>query len=137
MCLSDLWSNFIFVELKCLLLGHLIISVVSCLTWVHLFQVELLLNYLVNDPRREVQYCVLQCLYLLAKHGAHLWPETSVTSLVNVARGPHPRLVICALDVLVVLTHSTAVCNAHIQSGNLKYFICSKTLIIPANCGWT
>ncbi|KAG8313327.1 Integrator complex subunit 7 [Homalodisca vitripennis] len=80
-------------------------------------QVELLLDYLVNDPRREVQCCVLQCLYLLAKHGAYLWPDTSVASLVNVARGPHPSLVICALDVLIVLTRSAAICNAHARSG--------------------
>ncbi|XP_046685946.1 integrator complex subunit 7-like, partial [Homalodisca vitripennis] len=90
-------------------------------------QVELLLDYLVNDPRREVQCCVLQCLYLLAKHGAYLWPDTSVASLVNVARGPHPSLVICALDVLIVLTRSAAICNAHARSDSVLMELCQDT----------
>lgn len=88
-----------------------------------LLQVELLLDYLVNDSRREVQHCVLQCLLLLAKHGAYLWPESSVASLVSVARGPHPSLVICALNVLIVLTRSSHICNAHAKPGNYSKLV--------------
>ncbi|XP_054272876.1 integrator complex subunit 7-like [Macrosteles quadrilineatus] len=90
-------------------------------------QVELLLDYLVNDPRREVQLCVLQCLHQVAQQGAHLWPDTSVASLVNVARGPHPALVSCALDVLIVLTRSAAVCNAHARSDSELMELCQDT----------
>lgn len=83
-----------------------------------LLQVELLLQYLVRDPRCRVQFEALQCLYGLAKQGAHLWPEESVASLVKVAReSPHQALVGCGLDVLIVLTKSPAVCQAHAQPG--------------------
>lgn len=91
-------------------------------------QVELLLRYLVKDPRCKVQFEALQCLYDLAKQGAHLWPEESVASLVEVAReSPHQALVGCALDVLIVLTKSPAVCQAHAQPDSILMELCEET----------
>lgn len=48
-------------------------------------QVLLLLQYLNNDPRRQIKFKVLQHLYDLAKPGAHLWPEGAVNTIIDIA----------------------------------------------------
>uniref|UniRef100_A0A1B6DJT3 Integrator complex subunit 7 n=1 Tax=Clastoptera arizonana TaxID=38151 RepID=A0A1B6DJT3_9HEMI len=91
-------------------------------------QVELLLGYLVKDPRCKVQSLVLQCLFTLAKQGAQLWPKESVASLVKLAReSPHTSLVSSALDVLIVLTKSRAVCHSHSHPDSVLMELCQET----------
>ncbi|KAJ8960602.1 hypothetical protein NQ318_013893 [Aromia moschata] len=46
-------------------------------------QVNLLLNYLKNDPRWEIKSKALVDLYDLAKPGAHLWPPGAIDDIID------------------------------------------------------
>lgn len=46
-------------------------------------QVNLLLDYMKNDARRQVKLESLKHLYHLAKPGAHLWPPKALEELID------------------------------------------------------
>lgn len=46
-------------------------------------QVNLLLDYMRNDTRRQVKLESLKHLYHLAKPGAHLWPPKALEDLID------------------------------------------------------
>nr|CAH7751876.1 unnamed protein product [Callosobruchus chinensis] len=75
-------------------------------------QVNLLLKYLKNDPRREIKLKALEHLYELAKPGAHLWPPGSVEEIIEyVLNDKQKRLVVPALCVLKILVESPRMLN--------------------------
>lgn len=69
-------QNFIVVILDSL-------TQLSCATLVDVpDQVTILLTYL-QDPRKHVRYHTLCFMQLLAKRGAHLWPNGALQSLIS------------------------------------------------------
>lgn len=79
---------------------------------------KLLLSYL-HDPRSSVRYSALSCLHVLAKKGAHYWPEEAVLMLIEATREiQNKKLTSYVLDVLIVLSQSSAICHAHHHQGD-------------------
>ncbi|KAL1131667.1 hypothetical protein AAG570_011280, partial [Ranatra chinensis] len=91
-------------------------------------QVELLLQYLVNDPRWVVKRSVLLGLYQLAKAGPHLWPTQCVLEAIRVARmSTHMGVTSLALDVFIVLTKSPVICHEYVAQDSELKKLCDET----------
>ncbi|CAG9865045.1 unnamed protein product [Phyllotreta striolata] len=95
-------------------------------------QVNLLLNYLKEDPRWEVKSKALEHLYELAGPGAHLWPPGSIDNIIEfVLQSKHKRILSPALDVLQVLVESPIMCHEHRSSGSKLRELCSNHCYSP------
>lgn len=89
-------------------------------------QVKLLLSYL-HDPRSSVRYSALSCLHVLAKKGAHYWPEEAVLMLIEATREiQNKKLTSYVLDVLIVLSQSSAICHAHHHQDSTLMQLCHE-----------
>ncbi|XP_050514546.1 integrator complex subunit 7 isoform X1 [Diabrotica virgifera virgifera] len=95
-------------------------------------QVNLLLNYLKNDPRWEIKLKALEHLYELAKPGAHLWPPGAVEEIINYALNSNKKKILSpSLRVLQVLVESPRMCHEHRSSGSKLRELCSNHCYSP------
>lgn len=91
-------------------------------------QVELLLDYLVNDKRWAVKKASLLGLHQLAKVGPHLWPKDCVMQTIQVARSSRHQAVIShALDIFIILTKSPVICQGYVDSDSELMKLCQET----------
>ncbi|XP_078589616.1 integrator complex subunit 7-like [Branchiostoma floridae x Branchiostoma japonicum] len=71
-------------------------------------QVELLLHYLQQDPRRAIKLKVLSDLHLLTKKAPHMWAQHNLQVLCSfISITPYDNLKLRALTVLSVLAESS------------------------------
>ncbi|XP_059475105.1 integrator complex subunit 7 [Neocloeon triangulifer] len=101
-------------------------------------QVSLLLYSLEGEPRVAVQKHIFWELKILAKEGATHWTAASVAALVAKAQtylsNPNrKRLLVAALDALVVLSQSASTCHEqmHPESGLIDLCIQSSSALEP------
>lgn len=115
-------------------------------------QVNLLLNYLKNDPRWEIKIKALEHLYELAKPGAHLWPPGSVEDIIDYVLNSNQKRILSPalskqefkknilkryfyfwyiLGVLQILVESPKMCHEHRSSGSKLRELCSNNCYSP------
>ncbi|CAA9993033.1 unnamed protein product [Nesidiocoris tenuis] len=91
-------------------------------------QVELLLNYLIEDKRWSVKKASLLGLHQMAKVGPHLWPAHCVVEAIRVARtSTHQGVVSYTLDIFIVLTQSSIICKEYVESDSELMQLCQET----------
>ncbi|XP_066599830.1 integrator complex subunit 7 [Prorops nasuta] len=100
-------------------------------------QVVLLLSYLQDDPRLSVKRNALQLLHILARKGAHLWPQGALNNLIESTTtlledgGENKDLLIRTLDVIEVLSQSAVTCDANKEEGNALLALCVNACYSP------
>ncbi|XP_034936157.1 integrator complex subunit 7 [Chelonus insularis] len=93
-------------------------------------QVDLLLQYLQEDPRLSVKRQSLKLLLDLAKRGAHLWPRGAVENLIDsTTRLPQDTnestdLLLRTLDVIEVLSRNAVTCDANMDENSQLSTLC-------------
>ncbi|XP_053698173.1 integrator complex subunit 7 isoform X2 [Sabethes cyaneus] len=94
-------------------------------------QVDLLLVYL-NDPRRRVQFAVLNALNKLAEKGAYLWSNESINKLLKLAlKCSFPNM---TLDVIITLTGCPTTCSTMLNDEQDQIIqMCKRCLTLDHN----
>lgn len=92
-------------------------------------QVDLLINYLKNDPRVCVKTHALRDMKQLANKGAHLWSADNVEELVRYALAtPYLGLKCEVFSVLVALSKSVAVDKFELSGGSDVLLLCQDCI---------
>lgn len=95
-------------------------------------QVLFLLEYLRNDPRWEIKAKALEDLRSLAKPGAHLWPQGSVDSLVEMALDTEsPKFLMLTLGVVLVIVQSPKMCHENRHADSKLRELCTQNSFSP------
>lgn len=107
-----------------------VLHALSCLAAASLFnissQIQLLLSYLIDDPRQSVKRQALLDANMLARQSPHIWESNHVKILCEfLSSTPYNNLQVGALYVLVTLSHSVAA--EILDSNQVLEVICSQS----------